>query len=132
LNGNFLYFIKYFAVAVITTLVYWTILFALNEEIGYLGSAIVGYIAGFLVNYYLCCKYVFLNGNGIKKFNIYIIVFVSALGLNELILYIVHGIMHYSLGIAGLSGTIIGFFWNYSARYIYEIISFNYGIAKEQ
>jgi len=118
-------------VAIITTLIYWGILYILKVEVGYLWSGIIGYLAGFFVNYYLCCKYVFLNGNGFKKLNIYLVVFISALGLNELILYIMHGVFQYSLGIAGLTGTVIGFFWNYFIRYIYEVVSSNYNIIKE-
>lgn len=96
-------------------------LWILTELFGlhYLLSAAIAFILGLTCNYLLSTRFVFgesrLN-NAWAEFAGFLIIGLVGLALNELIMYVTHGLMgmHYMLG--KIISTIIVFFWNFLAR----------------
>ena len=96
-------------------------LYAFTEWLGiqYLVSAALAFIIGLTVNYILSNLIVFTThrlNNRWLEFNIFAIIGVIGLGLNELIMYCACELIGLHYMVAKLISTALVFFWNFFAR----------------
>lgn len=113
--------IKYFFVGGTAAIVDVGLFFVFAKFLGF-NYLIVGFftflIATF-VNYYLSIKFVFKSGKKFKKKEEVVLVYLvsaSSLGLNLLLLYILHEFVKLDVGLAKIIVTGLLFFYNYSIR----------------
>jgi putative flippase GtrA len=98
------------------------LLIFLTEIIGYhyLLSAAISFTIGLFVNYLLSIMWVFSNSkyhNRIFEIIIFTIIGIIGLGINEIVLYVLTGVLqltHYI--VSKLASTIIVYGWNFFAR----------------
>lgn len=97
------------------------VLVALTELAGlhYLASAVVGFGAGVVVNYLLSVVWVFQQHTMRSRwaeFAVFLVLGIAGLGLNELSLFVLSGVLgvHYALAKVGATG--VTFVWNFASR----------------
>ena len=116
--------VRYFFVALMSTLTDILILWTLNEytTINYLISATLGYLIGTYVNYILGVIFVFESESKHSKLKEIIFVYAVTLtsaGVNVAVLDFIHQCHGYSLVIAKFISLGICFFYNFSMRHFF-------------
>ena len=113
---------RYLLTAVIATIVDYLGLFIGTELCGlhYLIGTALGYLAGIFVTYFLSKHLVFSTraargGQGTELIGNFVIGLI-ALGLTELLMWVIKDLLHANLWVARVIVTVLVFFWNYLAR----------------
>ena len=97
----------------------YTILVYLN--VNYVIAIIIGYSCGFVFNFFIGRKHIFVQGLKVdsfaKEFNLVLVINLIAVLLNIIIVYILYSYWHILNQIADrIIAIILVFFWNYFAR----------------
>ncbi len=100
----------------------YTILIYLN--VNYVIAIIIGYSCGFVFNFFIGRKHIFVQGLKVdsfaKEFNLVLVINLIAVLLNIIIVYILYSYWHILNQIADrIIAIILVFFWNYFARKIF-------------
>jgi len=114
-------FFRYFWVGGVAAIADIGVFTALTKvfHLHYLLSNLVGFLVGLLTNYSLSVLWVFSKRtvkSGAAEFGVFAAIGVLGLGLNELILYIVHGRLHYDVILSKVFATGVVFVWNFLGR----------------
>ncbi|ADZ21577.1 membrane protein [Clostridium acetobutylicum EA 2018] len=81
---------KYFFVSCFVSIIDFIISYLLYRLSGmtYMVASNTGIIIGFLVQYFLCSKYIFKNDRNLGSFFVYVMTFISGIFLSDLTLWI--------------------------------------------
>lgn len=121
--------LKYFVVggiaAIIDLIIF--VIFAKFFGFQYLIVGAVGFLIATLVNYGLSIQHVFYSGVRFSKASeVSLVILVSSIGLfiNQMILFLLIGILNWDMVFAKIMATGSAFFWNYYSRknYIFKNI----------
>jgi putative flippase GtrA len=120
---QFLQFGKYFIAGGCAALIEWGVfwLFSSRFQVFYLYSVAIAFVVATSVNYLLSAFFVFVRGRHSTKVEIFLVFFVSAIGLgmNSLLMWILHGNLKMSGMPAKILSTGLVFIWNYFSRRIF-------------
>lgn len=112
---------RYVIVSGVSLAVDFVVLYSLTEaaHVHYLVSAAFSYLAGLIVNYALSVVWVFYArklANRTAEFSIFAGIGFIGMGINELILWVLSGLLgvHYLIGRA--VSAVVGYTWKYVAR----------------
>jgi putative flippase GtrA len=126
-NSTLLQLFRYFFVGGIAFLADIGTLFILTNyfKLYYLFSALIAFILGLIINYFLSVKWVFNDrviGNRFLEFLIFGLIGIIGLGLNELFLWILTDIFMIYYLLSKIITTGFVYFWNFFAR---KLLLFN-------
>lgn len=113
--------IKSLFVGGVATLVDMGILFVFSKVLGiyYMTGAVIGYIIGLIVNYILSTYWVFNRrslDNSKLEFTVFAVIAIIGLGLNLLIIWVMHEAFGVDEMIGKVVSTILVYIWNFIAR----------------
>lgn len=114
-------FVRYFAASLIALVVDAGLLALLVgvADVPYLWSGAIAFLAGLTTVYFLSVRWVFskrtLTDPRMEAI-IFAVIGVVGLGINELVLYGLTGLLGFHLGLAKLASVGLVFFWNFGAR----------------
>ncbi len=97
------------------------VLVTLTEMFGvhYLVSAVFGFGVGVTVNYLLSVLWVFTDHalqSRWLEFAVFLVLGIMGLGLNEISLYVLSGVLGAHYVLAKFAATVLTFFWNFGSR----------------
>lgn len=113
--------IKYFGVGGLCTVVDISLLFVLSHYGGlnYITSSIISFLAGTILNYFLCTFWIF-KVRRIKKryqeFGFYLLITVIGLALNTFVIWGVTELFGLNYMISKLFAIFVTYWWNFGAR----------------
>lgn len=115
---------KFGIVGVISTIIDFGLLYIFNElmDIHYLVAAAASFFISLIFNYLCSMKYVFKgkkDANKAKEFVVFLVLSVIGLGINELLLWILHGQFGMTVMLAKLFATAVVMVWNFVTRKIF-------------
>ncbi|MDD3740237.1 MAG: GtrA family protein [Bacteroidales bacterium] len=112
---------KYFGVGGLCTLVDISLLFVLSHYCGlnYITSSIISFLAGTILNYFLCTLWIF-KVSRIKKryqeFGFYLLITGIGLALNTFVIWGVTELFELNYMISKLFAIFVTYWWNFGAR----------------
>jgi putative flippase GtrA len=114
-------FLRYAIVVGVAYSVDIVLLVLLIEKAGlhYLISVAIGYIAGLIVKYALSILWVFKTrrlSNKYVEFSVFVMIGFVGLGFNELLIWVLSGLMHVHYLASKVVATGLTVFWNFGAR----------------
>lgn len=114
-------FVRYFVASLIALFVDAGLLVLLTSGAGvpYLWSGAIAFLAGLATVYILSVRWVFIKRalNDMKvEAIIFAVIGVVGLGINELVLYGLTGVLGFHYGLAKAASVGLVFFWNFGAR----------------
>jgi putative flippase GtrA len=121
-------FTKYFLVGGAAAIIEWSVFWLCVSvfHIFYLIAVAVAFLVATLMNYLLSVRFVFGHGQNTLRVEAILVYFVSAigLGLNFLLMWILHGKFKISSMPAKIFSTGIVFLWNYCSRrmFIFRVV----------
>jgi putative flippase GtrA len=113
--------IKYMFVGGICTLLDFFILYVFAEcwEINYLASSIFSFLAGVVLNYFLCTYWVFrvrLINRRSLEFSLYVIISLVGLGFNTFVIWFFTACWGIYFMFSKLLAACVTYFWNFFCR----------------
>jgi len=114
-------FVRYFVASLIALLVDAGLLVLLTSVVGvpYLWSGAIAFLAGLATVYLLSVRWVFskrtMNDMKVEAI-VFAVIGVVGLGINELVLYGLTGVLGFHYGLAKVASVGLVFFWNFGAR----------------
>lgn len=120
-TGKFVEFFRYALVSGLSLAVDFGGLYLLTKYAGiyYLISAIISYSGGMVVNYVLSIFWVFPKSrlrSRTAEFVIFVAIGVAGMGVNELLLWLLTGVLHLYLMLSRAFSAVIGYIWKYALR----------------
>ena len=113
-------FVRYFFAGGAAALVEWTTFWICNSVLSmfYLAAVAVAFLIATMVNYVLSSRFVFGRSRRKQSVEVVLVYLVSAagLGLNFLLMWILHGRLQINAMLAKIVSTGVVFLWNYTAR----------------
>lgn len=112
---------KYFIVGGVCTVLDFALLFVLTEyfAVHFLTASVVSFMAGTLLNYYLCTFWIFKIrrvADRRMEMMFYMIITAIGLGLNSLVIWVLTSSMGYHFLVSKLAATFVTYWWNFGAR----------------
>lgn len=120
-NETFKQAVKYFIVGGICTLLDFGLLFSLTHflNLNYIISSIISFMAGTVLNYYLCTLWIFeirIVKNHYHEFFYYTIITGIGLGINTLLIWIFTEFVGLYFMFSKLISAFVTYWWNFGAR----------------
>ena len=120
-NEIFTQAVKYFIVGGFCTVLDFAMLFVLTHfgGLNYLISSIISFMAGTVLNYYLCTFWIFkirLIENHYHEFLYYSIITGIGLGINTLLIWLFTELIGLYFMFSKLLATFVTYWWNFGAR----------------
>jgi putative flippase GtrA len=120
-NNTFLQLLRYTFVGGFAFIVDFSLLYLLTNYLNlyYLLSALIAFIAGLLINYFLSIRWVFYRRNVTNRkleFVIFMVIGIVGLALNELLLWLFTDILLFYYLISKIFTAIFVYLWNFFAR----------------
>lgn len=113
-------FMKYFMAGGAAAIVEWSVFWVSTARLGihYLVAVVISFILATMVNYILSSRFVFGRSRRRQTVEVLLVYLVSAvgLGLNSLLMWILHGNLQLNAMFAKVISTGIVFLWNFSTR----------------
>lgn len=113
-------FIRYFAASVLALVVDMLTLLVAATVMHYLWAATLGFIAGAIVSYLLCVRFVFWHRRmrqwPAREFGAYALIGVTGLGINNMVIFLAVNATALSLPLAKASAACATFTFNYGLR----------------
>lgn len=112
---------KYFIVGGVCTVLDFALLFILTKycEVHFLTSSVISFMAGTLLNYYLCTLWIFkvrTVANRHLEMTYYLIITGVGLAINFLVIWLLTTYMGYHYMVSKLLAAFVTYWWNFGAR----------------
>lgn len=112
---------KYFIVGGVCTVLDFALLFILTNycKVYFLTSSVISFMAGTLLNYYLCTYWIFkvrTVSNRHLEMTYYIVITGVGLGINFLVIWLLSSYSGFHYMLAKLAAAFFTYWWNFGAR----------------
>jgi len=114
-------FLRYFLVSIVSLGIDFFLLYILTSVAGiyYLFSAVLSYLAGLFVNYFLSTYWVFSKRklkSRTTEFSVFALIGLAGLGVNELLMWVFTGVLLLNYLVSRIFSAGIGYVWKYFVR----------------
>lgn len=114
-------FVRYFAASLVALIVDAGLLVLLTSGVGvpYLWSGAIAFLAGLATVYFLSVRWVFSKrtlADARMEAIVFAVIGLVGLGINELVLYGLTGVLGFHYGLAKIASVGLVFSWNFGAR----------------